>query len=103
MPSWADETLRVHPPQADPPYIRIQALAATDDPLHLGEAPVLDAVADFFQSRGSDYDNWIKGIGKAHDVDALFINCRDGAMGRKYRRSIRNSLSQVTRMNSGTS
>jgi len=236
--NWVHETLRVHPPQVDPPYIRIQALAAMDDPIHLGEAPVLDVIADYFQkriqgglvhlqstgrpdrgariwkfynftfivktpnhtfafdvshgyrkvtmtkaqlrtvakqvdvafishdhpdhadvafahemaaldktivvpdslwpnsdieqslvrvsgtykgtieglsfiafpgsqgatlpnpvylvaadgvslmhmgdqSRGSDYDNWIKGIGKAHDVDILFINCRDGSMRRK--------------------
>lgn len=49
--NWANEMLRTHPPQVDPPYIRIQALAAMDDPLHLGEAPVLDTVADFFQKR----------------------------------------------------
>lgn len=49
--NWVDETLRAHAPCVDPPYIRIQALAAMDDPLHLGEAPVLDAVADFFQKR----------------------------------------------------
>jgi L-ascorbate metabolism protein UlaG (beta-lactamase superfamily) len=48
---WADKTLRAHPPQVDPPYIRIQALAAQDDPLHLGEAPVLDVVADYYQKR----------------------------------------------------
>jgi hypothetical protein len=35
------------------------------------------------QGRGSDFNNWIKGIGKAHDVDILFINCRDGSMSRK--------------------
>ena len=49
--SWVDETLRAHPPQVNPPFIRIQALAAMDDPLHLGEAPVLDVIADFFQKR----------------------------------------------------
>jgi L-ascorbate metabolism protein UlaG (beta-lactamase superfamily) len=48
---WADKTLRANPPQVDPPYIRIQALAAMDDPLHLGEAPVLDVIADFYQKR----------------------------------------------------
>jgi len=51
MLNWVDETLRAHPPQIDPPYIRIQALAAMDDPIHLGEAPVLDVIADFFQKR----------------------------------------------------
>lgn len=35
------------------------------------------------QSRSSDYDNWMKDIGKNHDVDVLFINCRDGGMRRK--------------------
>jgi L-ascorbate metabolism protein UlaG (beta-lactamase superfamily) len=49
--NWVDKTLRAHPPQVDPPYIRIQALAAMDDPLHLGEAPVLDVIADYFQKR----------------------------------------------------
>ena len=49
--NWVDEILRLHPPQVDPPYIRIQALAAMDDPLHLGEAPVLDVIADFYQKR----------------------------------------------------
>ena len=49
--NWVDETLRAHRPQVNPPYIRIQALAAMDDPLHLGEAPVLDVIADFFQKR----------------------------------------------------
>ncbi len=49
--SWVDETLRANPPQVNPAHIRIQALAAMDDPIHLGEAPVLDAVADFFQRR----------------------------------------------------
>jgi L-ascorbate metabolism protein UlaG (beta-lactamase superfamily) len=48
---WVDKTLRVHPPEVDPPYIRIQALAALDDPIHLGEAPVLDVIADYFQKR----------------------------------------------------
>ena len=48
---WVDRTLQAHPPQVDPPIIRIQALAALDDPLHLGEAPVLDVVADYFQKR----------------------------------------------------
>jgi L-ascorbate metabolism protein UlaG (beta-lactamase superfamily) len=32
------------------------------------------------QSRSSDYDNWMRGIGKAHDVDILFVNCRDRGM-----------------------
>ncbi|MBN2313616.1 MAG: MBL fold metallo-hydrolase [Sedimentisphaerales bacterium] len=49
--NWVDETLQAHPPQVDPPTIRIQALAAMDDPLHLGEAPVLDVIADFYQKR----------------------------------------------------
>ena len=49
--NWADEILRAHPPQVDPPCIRIQALAAMDDPIHLGEAPVLDVIADYFQKR----------------------------------------------------
>ncbi|MHC4192296.1 MAG: hypothetical protein ACYSUB_21925, partial [Planctomycetota bacterium] len=49
--NWVDETLRAHPPKVDPPHIRIQALAAMDDPIHLGEAPVLDAIADYFQKR----------------------------------------------------
>lgn len=48
---WVDKTLRAHPPEVDPPYIRIQALAAMDDPVHLGEAPVLDVIADYFQKR----------------------------------------------------
>jgi len=43
--------LRKHPPKVDPPYIRLQALAAIDDPIHLGEAPVLDVIADYFQKR----------------------------------------------------
>jgi L-ascorbate metabolism protein UlaG (beta-lactamase superfamily) len=41
----------MHPPEVDPPHIRIQALAALDDPLHLGEAPMMDVVADYFQKR----------------------------------------------------
>ena len=49
--NWVDQVLRAHPPQIDPPYARIQALAALDDPLHLGEAPVMDVVADYFQKR----------------------------------------------------
>jgi L-ascorbate metabolism protein UlaG (beta-lactamase superfamily) len=49
--NWVDETLRAHPPRMDPPFLRIQALAAVDDPLHLGEAPVLDVIADYFQKR----------------------------------------------------
>jgi L-ascorbate metabolism protein UlaG (beta-lactamase superfamily) len=49
--NWTDEILKAHPPKVDPPYIRIQALAAMDDPLHLGEAPVLDVIADYFQKR----------------------------------------------------
>lgn len=49
--NWVDETLQAHPPQVDPPYIRIQALVAMDDPIHLGEAPVLDVIADFYQKR----------------------------------------------------
>jgi L-ascorbate metabolism protein UlaG (beta-lactamase superfamily) len=49
--NWADEILKAHPPKVDPPYIRIQALAAMDDPLHLGQAPVLDVIADYFQKR----------------------------------------------------
>lgn len=49
--NWADEILQAYPPQVNPPYIRIQALAAMDDPLHLGEAPVLDVIADFYQKR----------------------------------------------------
>ncbi|MHC4535309.1 MAG: MBL fold metallo-hydrolase, partial [Planctomycetota bacterium] len=48
---WVDKTLREHRPEVDPPYIRIQALAAMDDPIHLGEAPVLDVIADYFQKR----------------------------------------------------
>jgi len=48
---WVDKTLQAHPPEVDPPYIRIQALAAMDDPIHLGEAPVLDVIADYFQKR----------------------------------------------------
>ncbi len=48
---WVDKTLRAHRPEVDPPYIRIQALAAMDDPIHLGEAPVLDVIADYFQKR----------------------------------------------------
>jgi len=48
---WVDKTLRAHGPEVEPPYIRIQALAAMDDPIHLGEAPVLDFIADFFQKR----------------------------------------------------
>ena len=48
---WVDKTLRAHQPEVDPPYIRIQALAALDDPIHLGEAPVLDVIADYFQKR----------------------------------------------------
>jgi len=48
---WVDKTLRAHPPEVDPPYIRIQALAAMDDPIHLGEVPVLDVIADYFQKR----------------------------------------------------
>ena len=49
--NWADEILQKHPPKVDPPYIRIQALAAMDDPIHLGEAPVLEVIADYFQKR----------------------------------------------------
>jgi L-ascorbate metabolism protein UlaG (beta-lactamase superfamily) len=49
--NWVDGILRAHPPKVDPPYIRIQALAAMDDPIHLGEAPVLDVIADYFQKR----------------------------------------------------
>ena len=49
--NWADEILQKHPPKVDPPYIRIQALAAIDDPIHLGEAPVLEVIADYFQKR----------------------------------------------------
>ena len=49
--NWVDGILQTHPPQVNPPYIRIQALAAMDDPLHLGEAPVLDVIADFYQKR----------------------------------------------------
>lgn len=49
--NWVDETLQAYPPQVDPPYIRIQALVAMDDPIHLGEAPVLDVIADFYQKR----------------------------------------------------
>ena len=49
--NWVDETLRAHPPEVDPPYIRIQALAAQDDPIHLGEAPALGVIADYFQKR----------------------------------------------------
>lgn len=49
--NWADEILQKHPPKVDPPYIRIQALAAIDDPIHLGEAPVLDVIAGYFQKR----------------------------------------------------
>ena len=49
--NWVDQTLQAHPPKVDPPSIRIQALAALDDPLHLGEAPVLDVIADYFQKR----------------------------------------------------
>jgi len=48
---WVDNTLQAHPPQVNPPTLRIQALAALDDPLHLGEAPVLNVVADYFQQR----------------------------------------------------
>lgn len=48
---WVHGVLQANPPQVDPPYIRIQALAALDDPLHLGEAPVLDVIADYFQKR----------------------------------------------------
>jgi L-ascorbate metabolism protein UlaG (beta-lactamase superfamily) len=48
---WVDKTLRAHRPEVNPPYIRIQALAAMDDPIHLGEAPVLDVIADYFQKR----------------------------------------------------
>jgi L-ascorbate metabolism protein UlaG (beta-lactamase superfamily) len=48
---WVDKTLQAHPPKIDPSYIRIQALAAMDDPIHLGEAPVLDVIADYFQKR----------------------------------------------------
>ena len=49
--AWVDKTLRANPPMVDPPYIRIQALAAQDDPIHIGEAPVLDVLADYFQKR----------------------------------------------------
>ena len=48
---WVHKTLQANPPQVHPPYIRIQALAALDDPLHLGEPPVLDVIADYFQKR----------------------------------------------------
>lgn len=49
--NWVDQTLQAHPPSATPPSIRIQALAALDDPLHLGEAPVMTPIADYFQRR----------------------------------------------------
>jgi L-ascorbate metabolism protein UlaG (beta-lactamase superfamily) len=49
--SWVDATLRAHPPSYEPAPIRIQALAALDDPIHLGEAPVLPVIADYFQRR----------------------------------------------------
>lgn len=49
--NWVDKTLQTHPPEVNAPYIRIQALAALDDPLHLGEAPVLDVIADYYQRR----------------------------------------------------
>jgi L-ascorbate metabolism protein UlaG (beta-lactamase superfamily) len=35
------------------------------------------------QSRASDFDAWIKGLGRRHEVSLLFINCRDRGMARK--------------------
>jgi L-ascorbate metabolism protein UlaG (beta-lactamase superfamily) len=48
---WVDTVLKSNPPSRDPAPIRIQALAAFDDPIHLGEAPVLPVIADYFQRR----------------------------------------------------
>lgn len=47
--NWVHQTLVSQPPCINAPLLRIQALAALDDPLHLGEAPVLDVIADYFQ------------------------------------------------------
>lgn len=57
--------------------------ATIPNPVYLVTADGVSLMHMGDQSRGSDYDNWIKGIGKTHDVDILFVNCRDGSMGRK--------------------
>jgi len=57
--------------------------ATLPNPVYLVTADGMSLMHMGDQSRGSDYDKWIKGIGKAHDVDILFINCRDGSMSRK--------------------
>jgi L-ascorbate metabolism protein UlaG (beta-lactamase superfamily) len=49
--TWVDDVLQANPPSRDPAPLRIQALAAFDDPIHLGEAPVLPVIADYFQRR----------------------------------------------------
>ena len=37
------------------------------------------------QSRSSDFNAWIKGLGRRHEVSVLLVNCRDGSMGRKIK------------------
>jgi L-ascorbate metabolism protein UlaG (beta-lactamase superfamily) len=49
--NWVDSVLWANPPSCKPAPIRIQALAALDDPIHLGEAPVLPVIAQYFQRR----------------------------------------------------
>ena len=46
---WVDIVLKANPPSRDPAPIRIQALAAFDDTIHLGEAPVMPVITDYFQ------------------------------------------------------